>query len=73
MAQHRLARSIATWQILTPGMRPSDLRIKGNPDTRVTAAETNNIFIYDKIYETLIGSKNVKQILKDQKTLILLM
>ena len=32
-AQHRLARPLATWQILTPGMRPPELRIKGKIPT----------------------------------------
>ena len=76
MAQNRLARPIAAWQMLTPGMSVyyEATWIKNqrkNPNNPVTAAETINIFISYKIYKIFIVSKNEKQIFKAQKTLIL--
>ena len=33
MAQRRLAESIATWQILTPGLEPAEYKIKSKIPT----------------------------------------
>ena len=49
LAQRRLDGSIATGQVLTPGL---NIRSKENPDAPDTAAETVNILIVKKIMNT---------------------